>query len=96
MYLLARFGSHRSFGNGDINSYINSYMNNLGKAELIPSVSNIQRFLKSGIPIYNSEDTGGRKGKRRRPQATAKRFGFRANAIIKSFRVKLALQGQIT
>ena len=96
MYLLARFGSHMSFGNGDINSYINSYMNNLGKAELIPSVSNIQRFLKSGIPIYNSEDTAGRKRKRRRPQATAKRFAFRANAIIKSFRVKLALQGQIT
>ena len=94
MYLLAKFGSHRSFGNGDINSYINSYMNNLGEAELIASVSNIQRFLKSAIPIYNSEDTAGRKRKRR-PQATAKRFAFRANAIIKSFRVRLALQGQI-
>ena len=27
MYLLAKFGVHRSYGNGDSSSYINSYMN---------------------------------------------------------------------
>ena len=70
-------------------------MNNSGKAKLTPSVSNIQRFLKSGIPIYNFEDTAGRK-RGRRPLAIAKRFAFHANAIIKSFRIRLALQGQIS
>ena len=47
----------------------------------------IARFLKSGIPIYNSEvqDTAGRKTrrKRRRTQATAKRFAFYTNSISK-------------
>ena len=33
MYLLAKFSGHRSYGNGDINSYINSYMNISEKAE---------------------------------------------------------------
>ena len=39
------------------------------------------RFSKSRIPIYNSEiqDTAGRKMRRRRTQAVAKRFSFRAN-----------------
>ena len=43
----------------------------------------IARFLKSGIPIYNSEiqDTAGRKA--RRTQATAKRFAFYTNSISK-------------
>ena len=27
MYLVAKFGGHRSYGNGDTNSYINSYTN---------------------------------------------------------------------
>ena len=43
MYQLAKFGSHRSYGNGDFNSCINSYMNILEKAELTAS--------KSGIPF---------------------------------------------
>ena len=53
MYLLAKFGSHRSYGNGDINSYMSSYMNTLEKAEPIASVCHNEIFLKSGIPIYN-------------------------------------------
>ena len=31
MYLLVTLGIHRSYGNGDINSYINSHMNTLEK-----------------------------------------------------------------
>ena len=60
-------------------------MDTLKKAELTASIQHIARFLKSGIPIYNSEvpDTPGRKKKRRRrkPQTTAKHFVFHANAI---------------
>ena len=46
--------------------------------ELTVSIRHIARFLKSGIPIYNSDvpDTAGRKTTRRRTQAIAKRFGF--------------------
>ena len=39
-----------------MNSYTNSYMDTLEKAELTASVRHIAIFLKSGIPIYNSED----------------------------------------
>ena len=44
----------------------------------------LQDFLKSGIPIYNSEvpDTAGRKTRRRRiTQAIAKRFAIHVNAV---------------
>ena len=63
MYLLTNFGDHRSYRNGDINFYINSYMDTLEKVELTTSTGHIAIFLKSGIPIYNSEvpDTTGRK-----------------------------------
>ena len=62
MYLLAKFGDHRSYRSGDYH---------------------IARFLKSGIPISHSEvpDTAGRKTRRRRTQAIAKRLAFYANAI---------------
>ena len=81
MHLLAKFGGHRSYRNGDINSYVNSYMDVFEKAELTALTRHIARFLKSGIPIYNSEvpDTAGREA-RRRTQAIAKRFAFHANA----------------
>ena len=83
MYLLAKFGSHRSYRNGDVNYYISSYKDTLEKAELTTSLCHIARFLKSGIPIYSSEvlDTAGRKMKRRRIQAIAKRCALDANAI---------------
>ena len=60
-------------------------MDTLEKTEFTVSILHIARFLKSGIPIYNSEvsDTVGiktRKGKR--TQAIAKRFAFHANAVI--------------
>ena len=55
MYLLANFCGHSSYGNGDINPYINSYMSTSEKTELTSSVRHIERFSKSGIPIYNSE-----------------------------------------
>ena len=32
MYLLAKVGGHRSYGNRDINSYINSYMDTFDKS----------------------------------------------------------------
>ena len=83
--LLAKFGSHRSYGNGDINSYISSHMSTLEKDEFTASIRHIERFLKSGIPIYNSKvpDAAGRKTIkrwRRRRTAQAKRYAFYANA----------------
>ena len=57
-------------------------MNTLKKTELTAFICRIARFLKSGIPIYNSEDSdaAGRKT-RRRLQAIAKRCTFHANVI---------------
>ena len=55
MYLLAKFGDNRSHRNGNINSYISSYRDTLEKAALTASIRHIVRFLKSEIPIYNSE-----------------------------------------
>ena len=82
MYLLAKFGDHKSYRNGDVSSF-NFYMDTLEKAELTASIRCIGRFIKSGRPTYNSEvpDTAGKKTKRRRAQASAKRFAFYANAI---------------
>ena len=81
MYLLAKFGDHRSYKNGDINSCINSYMDILEKVEPTAWIPFIARFLKSRIPIYNSgvQDTVERR--RRRTQAIAKRFASYVNAI---------------
>ena len=81
----AKFGDHRSYINGDINSYISSYMETLEKAKPTASVRNIGRFLKSWITICNFKvpDTAGtktRKRRRRRTQAIAKRYTFHANA----------------
>ena len=47
---------------------IDSYMDTLEKSELTVSIRPIARFLKSGIPIYNSEipDTAVKKTKKRR------------------------------
>ena len=67
-----------------MNSYVKSYMNTFENAEPTASIFYITRFLKSGIPIYNSEDpvTAGRKTTtKRRTQAIAKRFALHANAI---------------
>ena len=89
MYLLARFGDHRSYRNGDINSYINSYMDTLEIAALTVLICHIGRFLKSGIPVYNFEalDTACRKTRRWRTrrkgritQAIAKRYTFYGSA----------------
>ena len=69
MYLLAKFGGHRSYKDGDISSFINSYMDTLEKIELTASFHHIARVLKSGIPIYNSLqvlDTASRKTRKRR------------------------------
>ena len=65
-------------------------MDTLEKAELIASIHHIAIFLKSVIPIYNSEvsDATGRKmrrkrrarRRRRRTWAIAKRYAFHANA----------------
>ena len=81
----AKFGDHRSYINGDINSYISSYMETLEKAKPTASVRNIGRFLKSWITICNFKvpDTAGtktRKRRKRRTQAIAKRYAFHANA----------------
>ena len=83
MYLLTKFVDHRSYRNRDVKSYINSYMGTLQKVELTALIRYIIIFLKSGIPIYNSEvqDTASRKTRRRRrTQAIAKHYVFHANA----------------
>ena len=59
-------GGHRSYGNADINSYINSYLNASGKVELTTLIRHIERFLKSGLPISNPDVpyTTGKKNKK--------------------------------
>ena len=59
MYLIAKFGGHRFYGNGDINSYLN----NSQKSDLTASVHHIERFTKSGLSIYDSKvpDSAGAK-----------------------------------
>ena len=58
-------------------------MNTLEKAKLTASICHNERFLKLGIPIYNSEvpDMAGIKTKRRGIQAIAKHYTFHAKAI---------------
>ena len=82
MYLLAKFGNHRSSRNGKINSYITSYIDTLEKPQPIISIRHIARLWKSGIPICNCKvlDRAGRKTKRRKTQAIPKCFAFHANA----------------
>ena len=55
-------------------------MDNLEKAELTASTRHFVRFLKSGIPIYNSKvsDTTSRKT-RRRVQVIARRYAIHVN-----------------
>ena len=86
MYLLVKFGGRRSYGNGDINFY----MNTLEKAELTALERHVERFPKLGIPIYNSEvaGTAGKKmgrRRRRRTNALSKGYGFHANAMKRFF-----------
>ena len=52
---IINFGGQRSYCNGNINSFINAYINPSEKAKLTTSISNVERFSKLGIPIYNSE-----------------------------------------
>ena len=61
-------------------------MDTFKKAELAVSIRHIARFLKPGIPIYNSEvpDTDGKKTRKRTTQTIAKRFAFDANAKMNS------------
>ena len=47
------FGRHKSYRNGEFNSYIIACINSLEKAEFTTSIHLIYRFSKSGIPIYN-------------------------------------------
>ena len=57
-------------------------MDTLEKKGLTASISHTATLLKSGILIYNAEvqDTAGRKTRRRRrTQATAKRYAFHVN-----------------
>ena len=84
MYLLAKLGGHSSYGNGDINSYISSYMDALEKAELSTSVRHIERFLnqeyqftvpKSWMRLSEKQAEG-----EIEKQAVAKRYAFHANA----------------
>ena len=92
MYLLGKFDDQRSYGNGDINYFINSCMGTLEKAEVTASIRHIGRFSRSVIPIYNSkvQDKIGKKTRRRRrrrrrrrTQTIGKCYTFHANAIKK-------------
>ena len=53
MYLHVKFGGHRCYANGNINSNVTSYTNISGKAELIASILHTERFSKSEIPVDN-------------------------------------------
>ena len=81
-----KIGDHRSYRNGDINSYINSCMDTSEKTKVTTSTRHIAIVLKSGTPICNSEvlDTAGRKmrkrRRRRRTQVIPNRYPFYANA----------------
>lgn len=55
MYLSTKYGGQGSNGNGDINCYVSSYLDTLGKGKHTASIRHIKRFSKSGILIYNSE-----------------------------------------
>ena len=46
MYLLAKFDGKKPYGNEDINSFINSYMNTSQKAELTATDCPTEMFLK--------------------------------------------------
>ena len=84
MYLLAKFGGHRSYRNGDMNYYINSFIITSEIPELSASFRHTERFFKSEILIYNSQvlDTAGRKMRlSRKTQAIAKPYAFHASAI---------------
>ena len=83
MCLLAEFGGKRSCQHRNINYYINFCMNTSERTELTTSLRHIERFPKSGIPIYNSKvsRTADRKTTMTRTQAIAKRYGFYENAI---------------
>ena len=77
MYLHAKFGGHRCYRNGDIgdiDSYIKSYMDTLEIAELSASIRHIARFLKSGIPICNSEVPGTAGGYKKKNTGNCKAF----------------------
>ena len=76
-------------------------MDTLEKTELIASIYHNAKFLKAGIPIYNSKVpyTAGRKTRKRRirTQTIAKRHAFYANAeneffwfVLSSYQTKYA------
>lgn len=80
MYLFAKLGGRRLYGNEDTISYINLYT--LEKAELTTAIHYNERFSKSGTLVYNSKVLGmvGRKA-RRRTQAIEMRYVFVTNAV---------------
>ena len=52
MYLLVRFGGHKSNRNGDINSYINSYRENVEKVKIMVLIHHIGRFLIRNTDLF--------------------------------------------
>ena len=50
MYLLGKRGSHKSYGDRDVNSYISFYMNTLEKTELNRSTKNTNLQFRSPGP----------------------------------------------
>ena len=71
MYLLAKFGGNKSCGNEDTSSCINANMITSEEAKFTAWICYIERFSKSGIPIYNSVVP---KKMGRRIQAITKRY----------------------
>ena len=81
MYLLAKCGGHESYGNGNINSYINFYMITLDAVEFTASICHLRDFQNQEFhfTILKSRTRQGEK-KRRRTQAIAKRYAYHSNA----------------
>ena len=50
-----KFGGYKSYRRGNVKHFINIYINMSKKAEPTTLIRHIERFSKSGIPLYNSE-----------------------------------------
>ena len=92
IYLLPKFGEYRSYRNGNSIEVLISIRTWIPWKSLNspPWSCRIPKYLKSGIPIYNSEipDTAGRKTRRRRKrrtQAISKCYVFHADAKTLTF-----------
>ena len=83
--MFAKFGSHRSYGNRNIISYISSYMNTLEKIARTALVRHFENFqiMNTDLQQLSHRHKWRKKpATRRRTQGITKRYVFYANAKI--------------